>query len=172
VRKLVDLYARVAATLRRLDWIPILVMRLSIGLVFFDSGRHKLMKLGEMAEYFASLGIPLPGFNAVLASATECFGGLFLMLGLGTRIWGVMLAFLMLVAIKTAAIKEQNADTLLKFLYLHEWSFLLIFVWLAFTGGGKASLDELVARRFGLATGRRSPEAPGRQRPPRVRASG
>jgi putative oxidoreductase len=151
VRKLVDLYARVAATLRRLDWIPVLVMRLSVGLVFFDSGRHKLMKLREMAEYFASLGIPLPGVNAVVASATECFGGLFLMLGLGTRIWGVMLAFLMLVAIKTAAIQEQHADTLLKFLYLHEWLFLLIFVWLAFTGGGKASLDELVEKRFGLA---------------------
>ena len=50
------------------------------------AGWGKLMNVGSTATYFASLGIPLPGINAVLPGAVESLGGLLLLLGLGSRL--------------------------------------------------------------------------------------
>ena len=135
--------------LQQLEWIPILLVRLSVGLLFFESGRGKLFyKLEELGEYFVQLGIPLPHLNALVTASIEFFGGICLILGLATRVVSVPLAFIMFVAILTAQIK--NVKTLGDFLYLPEVLLLVIFVWLVFSGSGRISADQLLARKFGI----------------------
>ena len=60
--------------LRELEWIPILFVRLSVGVLFFESGRSKLFfKLEELGEYFVRLGIPFPHLNAFITASIEFF---------------------------------------------------------------------------------------------------
>lgn len=90
----------------------------------------------------------MPHVNAFMAGATECFGGLLLVLGLCTRLISVPLAFVMGVAIATA--KMGGVKSLLDFFWLSEWAYLAIFLWLATAGPGRASLDHLISRKLGL----------------------
>ncbi|MBI4528649.1 MAG: DoxX family protein [Deltaproteobacteria bacterium] len=84
---------------KRLDnaeWIPILLARLAVGALFFESGRGKLFyKLEELGEYFAQLGIPFPQLNAVTVASIEFVGGICLLLGLATRLVSAPLAVIM-----------------------------------------------------------------------------
>ena len=134
--------------LRGLEWIPILLARLSVGVLFFESGRGKLFfKLEELGKYFAQLGIPFPHLNALISASIEFFGGICLILGLATRLVSVPLAVVMVVAIFTAQI--EKVKTLGDFLYLPEVLLLVIFVWLVFSGPGKVSIDHFFARNLG-----------------------
>ncbi len=143
---------RVIVSVRRLgelDWIPILLVRLSVGLLFFESGRGKLFfKLEELGDYFVQLGIPLPHLNAAFVSSIEFLGGICLVLGVLTRVVAVPLAFTMLVAILTAQIGKVH--TVGDFLYLPEVLLLVIFVWLVFSGPGKVSIDHFLVRKLGF----------------------
>ena len=56
-------------SVRGIECLPeafLLVIRLYWGWSFMVAGWGKLMNVGSTATYFASLGIPLPGINAVL----------------------------------------------------------------------------------------------------------
>ena len=138
--------------LRELDWVPILLVRLSVGVFFLESGRGKLFfKLEELGEYFVQLGIPFPHFNATFVASIEFIGGICLVLGVLTRVFAVPLAFTMLVAILTAQLGKVN--TVGDFLYLREVLLLVILVWLVFSGPGKISFDYVISRKFRLGAG-------------------
>jgi putative oxidoreductase len=118
--------------------------RLTVGLVFIGTGWGKLHSLGDVTDFFASLHIPAPGFNARLTAATEFFGGLLVLLGLGTRLAALPLAFTMVVAILTA--KRGDITGLTALVGFEEWSYLVLFVWLAVAGAGPLSLDAMITR--------------------------
>lgn len=143
--------ARLFRRLGELDWIPILLVRLCVGVLFFESGRGKIFF--KLKDYFAELGIPFPLLNAFIASSVEFFGGICLILGLATRIAAAPLAVVMLVAIVT--VQLEKAGTVGDFLYLPEVLLLVIFVWLVFSGPGRISVDHLLARKFGRPRGGR-----------------
>jgi len=70
--------------LRDLDWLPILLVRICIGLEFFESGRGKLFyRLDGLIEDFERWGIPLADVQAPLVASIELVAGLCLILGLG-----------------------------------------------------------------------------------------
>jgi putative oxidoreductase len=127
----------------------LLILRLYWGWQFFLAGKGKLMNLDRTAGFFQSLNIPMPKLNAIMAGSTECFGGLLLLLGLGSRIITVPLAFTMLVAYWTADRDKvtgifQNPDafvTAAPFLFLLTVLIVLIF------GPGKFSVDALISKR-------------------------
>lgn len=80
-----------------------LILRLAIGAIFMNHGHAKLFGgLGMTSGYFEQIGIPMAGFFAVFIGCLEFFGGLLLMLGLGTRLFGALFACDMLVAIGAA----------------------------------------------------------------------
>ena len=56
-----------------------------MGLVFVTTGWGKLQNLDRVIEFFRSLGIPAPEYQAPFVAATELACGLLLVLGLGTR---------------------------------------------------------------------------------------
>lgn len=123
-------------------WAGPLVARLCVGYVFMLTGWAKLQNLPVMIENFRGWGIPYPKFMTPLVSGIECFGGLFLMLGLLTRLSGGALAVVMAVAILSA--KWSEVDSLETLLGFEETTYFAIFTWLAICGAGKASLDAVL----------------------------
>jgi len=128
----------------KLSFIGPTLARLTVGAVFIGTGWGKLHSLPDVTEFFASLHIPAPGFNATLAASTEFFGGILVLLGLGTRLASLPLGFTMVVAILTA--KRADITGVSALLGFEEWSYLVFFIWLAVAGAGPLSLDNLVSR--------------------------
>ena len=77
------------------------IIRVVVGIVFFVHGWQKVFTFGfeGVGGFFGSLGIPAAGFFAIVVSLLELLGGLALILGIGTRVVGLLLAIDMLVAL-------------------------------------------------------------------------
>jgi putative oxidoreductase len=73
-------------TARHIDWLAPLFARLVVGWVFMWSGWGKLNNQPAITENFVSWGIPFPHIPTPFVSVVEFFGGIFLLLGLLTRI--------------------------------------------------------------------------------------
>jgi|SRR4029077_2692824 len=133
------------------EWLGILLARLAVGLLFFLSGRGKLFvpeRREQMRQTLIEAHVPFPEFNAVFVSAVECVCGLLLILGALTPLACVLLAFVMLMAITTIAIRNIKATCPLgwvsEFLYLPEVFLLVILLWLFLSGPGWFSIDHLI----------------------------
>lgn len=123
-----------------------LLIRLCLGVLFAQSGWGKLHNLSGTTEFFASLGIPAPGVQALFVSLVELLGGLALIVGLGTRLAALFLGGTMVVAIATAQWSEIEGVT--SFLTLDETVYGAALVWLVVAGAGKASLDAWLSPRL------------------------
>lgn len=129
----------------------LLVIRLYWGWSFVQTGWGKLTHLDRTAGYFASLDLPAPKLNAIVASSTECLGGMLLALGLFARPASVPLIFCMLVAYWTAdhdALVAITSDPD-KFVTAAPFLFLLASLLVLAFGPGKLSLDALLGRQGG-----------------------
>jgi len=129
---------------RHLEWLAPLFARIVVCLVFLWSGWGKLQNLPGVTENFASWAIPLPHILAPFVSGVEFFGGIFLLLGLMTRISAGALGITMIVAIKSA--KWGDVDSLETLLGFDETEYLALFLWLAIAGAGTVSIDWLLRR--------------------------
>lgn len=77
--------------------IGTLVLRIYLGLAFVIHGLAKFQGgVGNTAGWFDSIGIP--GFMAYVVAAIELFGGLLLVVGLGTRYISALLFIIMISA--------------------------------------------------------------------------
>ncbi|MBI2461626.1 MAG: DoxX family protein [Candidatus Rokubacteria bacterium] len=76
-------------------------LRLGLGLILLVHGAQKIFVLGpgQVAGYFANLGLEPSGLLAWVAIAVEFGGGVCLLLGLLTRLVGLLFAIEMAVAI-------------------------------------------------------------------------
>jgi putative oxidoreductase len=128
-------------------WAGPLIMRLIVGYVFMMSGWGKLNNLPQITENFTEWGIIFPKIMTPFVSGVEFFGGIMLILGLFTRIPAAMLAFTMLVAIKSA--KWEAVDSLETLLGFEEATYFAGFLWLAIAGPGAASVDRLLLNSAG-----------------------
>jgi putative oxidoreductase len=133
------------------EWLGILLARLAVGLLFFLSGRGKLFvpeRREQMRQTLIEAHVPFPEFNAVFVSAVEFVCGFLLILGALTPLACALLAFVMLMAIATIAIRNIKATCpvgwLSEFLYLPEVLLLVILIWLFFSGPGWLSIDHLM----------------------------
>ncbi len=149
----VDQVKPVLTMLTRSQWIPQLLVRLFIGYFFFETGWAKIGNLDAMAERFTGWGIPWPAFNAALSAYTELMGGALIVLGLATRLAAIPLCFNMIVAILVVNLRKVTEFD--EFFELSEPLYALVFLWLLFSGPGRASLDHFLAKRFGGADDRR-----------------
>lgn len=100
----------------------------------------------EDVAAFGGMFAIAPTFFAWIGAASEAIGGLFLALGLGTRIWGALLTCTML----TAIFFQKWPDVME---YESSWPLLpaLGFLWVAIYsmsfGSGKLGLDYLISRK-------------------------
>jgi len=129
---------------QHIDWLAPLFARIVVGWVFMWSGWGKLQNMPAIIENFAGWHIPAPHILAPFVSGVELFGGIFLMLGLLTRISAGALGITMIVAIVSA--KLDQIDSLETFLGFDETEYLALFLWLAIAGAGRLSIDWLLDR--------------------------
>lgn len=125
-----------------------LIARLVVGEVFMISGWGKLKNLAYMTETFADWGIPFPELLTPFVAGAEFIGGIFLILGLFTRIFSGILAVIMLVAIHN--VLWANVDSLDTLLGFSETAYFAIFTWLAIAGAGKLSIDYWLTKKCTL----------------------
>jgi len=139
--------ARVDEAAQRLgnaQWVPQLLMRLFVGYFFLETGWGKLHNLADFTQRFVEWGIPAPAFNAALSGWTEFLGGLFIVLGLATRLVSIPMIINMLVAVLTVKLKKVGG--LDDFVELDEPLYALSFLWLFFAGPGWVSLDHFLGK--------------------------
>ena len=141
------------ATLRAAEWMPITTVRVLIGIFFCISGGTKLFvpaHFSTMERTLAESHIPFPHANAFFVSLVEFLCGAGLVLGLLTPICALFLAVNMIVAIATNRIRSLQASGVLAwvddFLYLPEVLYVMILIWLIFSGPGRYSMDGLIPR--------------------------
>ena len=130
--------------LNEAEWVPQLLMRLFVGYFFFETGWGKVHNLDGMAERFAGWGIPVPAFSAALSGYVELIGGALVLAGLFTRLASIPMVINMLVAL--VVVKMKKVSGIGDFVELDEPLYALSFLWLVFSGPGKASLDHLLWR--------------------------
>jgi putative oxidoreductase len=134
-----------AATIARLRWLPPTLARLTLGWVFLLSGWGKLHALPDIVDFFRSLGIPAPEFQAPFASGVEFVCGSLLLLGLFSRLAAVPLVVVMVVAIATARREELTSlGALFGFI---EYLYIVLLGYVITGGPGPLSLDALLVRR-------------------------
>lgn len=127
----------------------LLAIRLYWGWQFAQSGWGKLHRLDQVTDFFASLNIPMPHANAVMVSNLEFFGGILLILGLASRLTGLILTGNMLVAYITAdreALSSVFSDPG-KFYAADPYTFLFASLMVLIFGAGMFSIDALLERR-------------------------
>lgn len=150
LQKLIALRIRLLALAGRLTWLPLLVIRVSVGTVFALTGWGKLQDIPRIVEFFRGLGIPAPEIQAPFVASLELVGGLALIIGLGARLFSLPLMGTMVVAILTANLEKIEKFTDL--FGLQEWDYFVFFLVIAVLGPGKVSLDHLIAQKLTPAT--------------------
>jgi putative oxidoreductase len=129
-----------------LSWLPPTVARLTVGVIFLQSGWGKLHNLAKVTDYFTELGLPAPALQAALSSTTELVCGSLLLAGLATRFAAVPLIVTMTVALRTAL--WPQIDSLGSLFGLVEFLYIALLLFLATNGAGPVSLDWVIGRMF------------------------
>jgi putative oxidoreductase len=137
---------RVRSVSDRLRWLPPTVARLTIGLVFVQTGWGKVTNIQKVVGFFTELGIPAPEIQARLAASAELVCGALILIGLFTRVATLPLIVTMTVAILTA--KRGDIHELSDLLGMGEYLFIVVLLWLGAYGAGPLSLDAVLARRL------------------------
>jgi putative oxidoreductase len=138
-----SLAARIGNSLR---WLGPTLARIVLGVVFVQSGWGKLNDLASVTDYFASLGLPNPAFQAALASTTELVCGTLVLAGFATRFAIIPLIVTMCVAIRTA--RWAEVDGIASTFTMIEGLYIVLCVWLGTTGAGPLSADALIDRWY------------------------
>ena len=129
----------------------LLFVRLYWGWQLAQSGWGKLHHLPNVAEFFASLSLPMPMQMAVFIACVEFFGGIFLALGLFSRVTALALTVNM-----TMAYVIGDREALLsffsdpdKFIAAAPFAFLIASLIVLIFGAGRISMDTVLAFFYG-----------------------
>ena len=150
MKTLLDVYTRFSGLVSKLQSPFLLAVRLYWGWQFAQSGWGKLHHLDKVTDFFTSLNLPAPGLTAHFVSLLEFVGGILLILGLGSRLIGLVLTVNMFVAYWTAdkeALFSVFSDPG-KFYVADPYTFLVASAMVLVFGAGLFSLDALLVRRW------------------------
>jgi putative oxidoreductase len=166
VRPLLSRWTALTARLEAVgETIPPLILRLIMGWEFWESGVEKLHGDNWFADIQSRFPFPFdvipPGFSWGLSTWFELIGAVMLWVGLGTRIFAFILLFLTFVA--TAAVHWPGMLTMWSDLakgyaitdmghgnFKLPLLFAVMLVPLIFGGGGRFSVDHLLAGQIGM----------------------
>ena len=131
--------------------LGLFILRLGIGIMFMVHGFDKMFPVdGDYIGKWTWLGSRMnlvgvtfaPAFFGFMAAVAEFFGGVFLILGLFTRVWSWLLAFTMFIAMLHHL---QAGDGISG--ASHAIELMVVFVGLAIIGPAKLSLDYLFFKK-------------------------
>ena len=129
----------------------LLLVRLYWGWQLIESGWGKLHHLDKVTEFFGSLNLPMPAETALAISSLEFFGGIFLAIGLLSRLTALVLTINMVMAYITAdreALFSIFSDPD-KFYAAAPYTFLIASLVILIFGPGKIAVDSFI----GIPTG-------------------
>ena len=150
MKRCLETYFGISGKISLLQSPFLLAIRLYWGWQFAQNGWGKLHNLAKITDYFTSLNIPFPAASAHFIAALEFFGGLLLIVGLGTRLVGLLLAANMMVAYWTAdhdALVSILSDPG-KFYIADPYTFLFASLLVLIFGAGLLSFDALIMKRL------------------------
>lgn len=129
--------------------IGLLVLRVGLGLAMMIHGVPKLMAgpelWGKLGMAMGTFGIHFaPTFWGFMAGFSEGVGGLFLILGLGVRIFAALLSYTMLVAVMMHWGKGDSFQV-----FSHPLSLAIVFLSLAISGGGCCGIGAKISALSG-----------------------
>jgi putative oxidoreductase len=137
-----DVYLEFSRLSEYLKSLALLLARLVLAYGFYEPAMMKWSDISAVAQWFGSIGIPLPTLNAYMAASTEITGVVLLTLGLFIRAISIPLMVVMIVAIFTVHLPNGfNAGNNGFEIPLYYMLFLFIFL---SHGAGKFSLDNLI----------------------------
>src|SRR5215471_2592258 len=163
-----------------------ILLRLMAGGVFLWEGILKFVYVNQGVGRFTKLGFPFPDFTASFVGGLEVFGGLLLLLGLGTRFVAVPFLIEMVVAMLSTKIGLYLGTSPLPlppsppqtgfWAVLHEvrseYAQLLTVAFLLCAGPGPWSLDARRARKRTEDQRQQGPWSEIRSAPPVARSPG
>lgn len=121
-------------------------VRIVLAYGFYGPAMMKWSNINGVAEWFSSMGLPLPTLQAYLAASAELLGVILLPLGLFTRWISIPLIITMIVAIKTVhwdnGFEASNNGFEIPLYYM-----LMLMVLLSH-GAGKISIDHWLRKKF------------------------
>jgi putative oxidoreductase len=134
-------------TLEKLRPLALLLLRAALGVIFIYHGYPKLHHASATMAMFSHLGFPR--YFAVVSGVLETFGGGLLILGLFTRIVGLLLAGEMVIALWRVHGMFTNP------MAVSHYEFPMALAASAFTlaclGAGAISMDHAIFRARGTA---------------------
>jgi putative oxidoreductase len=144
-----QLYARFSSLASYLQSPFLLAVRLYWGWQFAQSGWGRLHHISQATSFFASLNLPFPEATVIFISSLEFVGGILLVVGLASRLVGLLLAGDMLVAFWTA---DRDALSAIfsdpgKFYGADPYTFLFAALMVLIFGAGLFSADAWLSRR-------------------------
>jgi len=128
--------------LEKLQSVSLLFLRLILAYGFYEPAKMKWSDISSVAEWFGSMGFPLPTLQAYMAASTEALGVLLLTLGFATRLISIPLIVVMIVAIVTVHLGNgfSAGDNGFEVpLY-----YMLMLLVLVAHGAGKFSIDHFI----------------------------
>ena len=128
----------------------LLFVRLYWGWQLAQSGWGKLHHLSNVAEYFGTLGLPMPAQMAVFIGCVEFFGGILLAVGLVSRVTGLVLTVNLAMAYVIGdheALLSFFSDPD-KFVAAAPFAFLVVTLIVLIFGAGKLSMDTALSALF------------------------
>lgn len=131
--------------------LALILLRLGVGFTFLFAGLEKVVRGPDyVVPYFSEFSIAWPEISGPVVSYFEMIGAICLLLGLGTRLVGVLFAGEMLVVIGVvrlpdAAVADSVVDAFVNLRL--ELLLALAATSLALMGAGRWSLDALWLRR-------------------------
>jgi len=135
----------------RLSNLVLLVGRMAMGFIFFQSGAAKLGALSIFSASLSNRGVPFPGFWGPVGAISEFLGGTAIILGLGTR-WAALLIVLFVIAASGIAHRywefvEPATRRLQEGQFYKNLAIIGGALFLFVCGAGRFSLDALLAKK-------------------------
>lgn len=121
------------------------LIRMTLGILFAQSGWGKLQNIARVVEYFQQLGIPGAAIQAPFVAGVEFVCGITLFLGIFSAIFAIPLAGIMVVAMVTA--RRDDIDSIKSLTEVTEFLYLLLLSVIIVRGSGKWSIGYWIARK-------------------------
>ena len=138
---------------RSIEWLPIFIVRVCVGLFFILSGFFKIFDQKQhetLLQIFQNAEITSAEFLAYFFPLTTLLLGILILIGFLTT----LSSFFFLIMLTTSLIWDHSplpsthhfSLFFEKLFYIPEVIYILIFLWLFFSGPGKISLDRYLSK--------------------------
>ncbi|MNI02201.1 putative oxidoreductase CatD [compost metagenome] len=124
------------------------IMRVLLGILFVAHGISKFqMGLGNVADWFGSLGVP--GFVAYVVALLELIGGILLIIGLFTRYVSILFVIMLIGAIITTKFSAGLLGNNQAPGYELDLTFMMMAIYLSVSDPTPLSIDQMFLRKRG-----------------------